>query len=299
MKKVDVKIKYRDQEIKEYKQSVVERAKNNKEVIKIISGQKITPESFGEAALIVDEFITALDTCKKCTSLSECNMPVNGMMNSIKVVSGKIIPTITPCKYKSITLKMSHLNNYVERYFGSKLLEAKIEDINTKMPSKASIVKEFSEILIAKCKGRKMLYVHGSPGVGKTFLMAAFSNRMVEKGYKVASVFVPSYVSDLKNLSKDPGAWKEKSDSVKRADILILDDIGGEKIDSWGRDEILLPLINYRLENGLPTFFTSNYSMRELFNKYKTNKATIEATRIMDRIKALAMEMEIIGDSKR
>ncbi len=40
--------------------------------------------------------------------------------------------------------------------------------------------------------------------------------------------------------------------------ILMLDDIGAEEITPWARDEVIGPLLHYRMVQELPTFFSSN-----------------------------------------
>lgn len=45
---------------------------------------------------------------------------------------------------------------------------------------------------------------------------------------------------------------------------MILDDIGAEFLSSWFRDEILGAILQYRMMERLPVFFTSNYTPEEL-----------------------------------
>jgi primosomal protein DnaI len=75
---------------------------------------------------------------------------------------------------------------------------------------------------------------------------------------------------------------------LKQVDILMLDDIGGEFSSAWFRDEILMPLIQYRLSANLPTFFSSNYSLRELTETMSISNASednrIKAARLVRRI---------------
>jgi DNA replication protein DnaC len=43
-----------------------------------------------------------------------------------------------------------------------------------------------------------------------------------------------------------------------------LDDIGAESNNDWIRDNILQVILQYRMQENLPTFFTSNLTMDEL-----------------------------------
>jgi DNA replication protein len=55
-----------------------------------------------------------------------------------------------------------------------------------------------------------------------------------------------------------------KVNKVKDAQILMLDDIGADSMSSWIRDEVLGVILQYRMQEKLPTFFSSNFSMKEL-----------------------------------
>lgn len=49
-----------------------------------------------------------------------------------------------------------------------------------------------------------------------------------------------------------------------KLDLLLLDDIGAETVTNWSRDEILGTILQYRMENNLSTFITSNLNISEL-----------------------------------
>ena len=49
-----------------------------------------------------------------------------------------------------------------------------------------------------------------------------------------------------------------------------------ENVTPWGRDEILGTILQYRMENGLTTFFTSNLTYDELETVLSLSKGKIE-----------------------
>ena len=96
--------------------------------------------------------------------------------------------------------------------------------------------------------------------------------------------------------------FKERFNYIKKINILLIDDIGAENVTPWGRDEILGTILQYRMENGLTTFFTSNLTYDELETVLSLSKGKIEelkATRIMERIKNLSINMSLIGENRR
>ena len=84
---------------------------------------------------------------------------------------------------------------------------------------------------------------------------------------------------------------------LKKNPVLMLDDIGGEGTSVWVRDEILGPILQYRLLDHKPTFFSSNYSRKKLvqdhFAKFSRETDNLNATRIGIRIAELTKDNEI------
>ncbi|BBP91450.1 hypothetical protein BsIDN1_50680 [Bacillus safensis] len=74
---------------------------------------------------------------------------------------------------------------------------------------------------------------------------------------------MPEFVRELKNSLADH-TLEEKLNMVKSTPILMLDDIGAESMTSWVRDELLGTILQYRMAEQLPTFFSSNFSPNEL-----------------------------------
>ena len=91
-------------------------------------------------------------------------------------------------------------------------------------------------------------------------------------------------------------------DQVKKAEILILDDIGAEQMSTWVRDEVLQVILQHRMQESLPTFFTSNFNLEELeghFSASRNGDETWQAKRLMERVKFLAKEVHLEGVNRR
>ena len=149
---------------------------------------------------------------------------------------------------------------------------------------------------------KKGLYVFGDFGVGKSFLLAALAHDLSEK-YSVATTMIhyPSFVVNVKNAIQS-GQVKTEIDTVKKADILILDDIGAEQHSPWVRDDVLQVILQHRMQENLPTFFTSNFSLADLEKRLSQGKAGDEswqAKRVMERIRFLAKEVHLEGENRR
>ena len=160
----------------------------------------------------------------------------------------------------------------------------------------------FTEFIKQYRKGEnpKGLYLHGSFGSGKTYLIAALFNELAKKNISSALVYYPELLRSLK--SSFGSDYEEKFDFIKTVPLLLLDDIGAENTTSWSRDEVLGPILQYRMEEELPTFFTSNLTLDELESTLSNTNNGIEkikAKRIIERIKQLTVSLELISKNRR
>lgn len=149
---------------------------------------------------------------------------------------------------------------------------------------------------------QKGLYLYGDMGVGKSFFMAALAHELSEKKNALTTILhYPSFTIDIKNAIKTDSV-KDEIDAVKTSEVLVLDDIGAEQTSSWVRDEVLQVILQYRMQENLPTFFTSNYSFADLERKLANGRngdETWQAKRVMERVRFLAKETHLQGENRR
>jgi primosomal protein DnaI len=95
----------------------------------------------------------------------------------------------------------------------------------------------------------------------------------------------------------------EKIEALKREPILMLDDIGAEAVSSWTRDEVLGPILQFRMLESLPTFFTSNFDLKGLEHhltySQRGEEEKMKARRIMERIRSLSVPVIVDGPNRR
>ena len=183
----------------------------------------------------------------------------------------------------------------------SSLKDASFSQIDLKK-NRDEIFERLANFVAAYPNYQKAVYLYGDFGIGKSYLMAALAHELsVERGASTTLVHYPSFVLDVKNAISS-GLVKEKIDQVKTAQVLILDDIGAEQSSPWMRDEILQVILQHRMQENLPTFFTSNFSFADLerhFASSKNGDETWQAKRVMERIKFLAQEVRLEGENRR
>ena len=123
---------------------------------------------------------------------------------------------------------------------------------------------------------------------------------MAKKDVSSIMVYYPELLRSLK--SSFGGDYEEKFSKLKTVPLLLLDDIGAENTTNWSRDEVLAPLLQYRMENHLSTFFTSNLTKQELeltLSNTSNGIDKIKARRIIERINQLTVDLELISKNRR
>lgn len=145
----------------------------------------------------------------------------------------------------------------------------------------------------------KGVWLSGTFGIGKTYLMGAFANELNKKGAGVVLTSTTSLLNEIKE-SYDFSASYNPLESTKRAEVLIIDDIGAERLNEWSFTQ-LYDLIEYRMQQKKPTFFTSNYSIDDYMAIVKGVVSLEDAGRYENRLKTLTIDRDLRmkGENKR
>jgi DNA replication protein DnaC len=128
----------------------------------------------------------------------------------------------------------------------------------------AKVMDYIKDWQVNQAEGRG-IYFCGDVGVGKTHLAVAVMNELISRK-RVPALFVtvPELLDNMRGAYNDPGRdIDEWMDSVKNAELLLLDDLGAERANDWVRERIFV-IVNHRYREELPTIFTSNIGPRDL-----------------------------------
>ncbi len=241
--------------------------------------------------------------CSKCSSLSNCKNKVFGYTYTPEADGELIMFSYIACPKYQAEIKKNLYKENLELFDMSKdILEASLANLYKDDKSRLPIFKYFKEFIDnynSKDKP-KGLYLTGSFGSGKTYMIAALFNELAKKGIRSVLIYYPEFLRNLKASFQTN--YNDKFDYIKKVPLLLLDDIGAENCSSWSRDEVLGPILQYRMESHLPTFFTSNLTLEELETALAVTSSSadkVKARRIIERIKQLTITIELVSKNRR
>ena len=237
--------------------------------------------------------------CRKCDGLFECKNKVNGHC-MVPIVSEKIINfSYDICKYAK---EVKYRDNLTIFDVPKSIKEASMKNIFTNDKNRIPIIKELKNTItnLKNNNDSKGIYLHGNFGSGKTYLIAAAFNELAKHNIKSVIVHVPELLRSLKDSFSTN--YSERFELLKKTPLLLLDDIGAEYLTEWGRDEVIEPILQYRMDEKLPTFFTSNFTLEELEKHFSITNNSIDkvkSKRIIERIKQISVDVELLSKNLR
>lgn len=246
-----------------------------------------------------------LKNCKKCKNIFECKNEVNGYVYYPQKNDQSIEFCYIPCKYKKdLDTSNQYKDNIYYFNISENLKNASMASIDTEDKNRFQTIKWINNFINGYTKGipQKGIYLNGNFGCGKTYLLSAMLNELAKKGHKIAIIYYPEFLRALKESFNSTDEYKNKFNYIKKVEILLLDDIGAETVTEWSRDEVLGTILQYRMEENLPTLFTSNLTIKELETHLSTTNKDIDnlkARRIIERIKQLTTDITMISENKR
>ena len=281
-------------------QDLVQKIMKDPDVAAFIQQESLTPEELNRSISKFNQYITERDKFLRgdMDYIAKGYKPILVMNHGYADVSYEETPELIAAEKEAAIKNRLKLINLPATLKKASLAQVDLDDLE-RLPvfeKLLAFVEQYPTI-------RKGLYLYGDFGVGKSFMVAALAHDLSEKrGVSSTLLHYPSFVIDVKNAIGD-GNVKTLVDEIKLSEVLILDDIGAEQSTAWVRDEILQVILQYRMQENLPTFFTSNFNFEELeqhFAKGKHgNDETWEARRVMERIRYLAEETRLEGVNRR
>jgi len=251
-----------------------------------ISDNKIDKEFLNNHLNTILSFYLKRSECDKCNG--KCPLSRINLKPSLTLEDGILDIDYNPCEY----LENDYLRNL--DLYSYTLISGGNLYINDQRKNVLGRVKKYlSNVDLDNFT--KGIYLYGKYGVGKSYIMQDLALSLAKKDYKVAIVYYPDFVRRIKAMIFNGGV-EEIVESLKNVDFLFLDDLGGESNTTFIRDEVLLPILQYRMSYKKPLFATSNLSFSELVEHLSASNKDVDmikASRITERIRSLCDEVEL------
>ena len=230
--------------------------------------------------------------CEKCPGLENC--PTKGYLISHEEIDGKMYQVYNKCSrlkmyetqirysrnIRTSGLPKAYLSKTFDNYDAS-LNERSIERIKQYLKNK-------------EWRNGHGLFITGPVGCGKTHIASAIVHELAKENIYTLFVFVPDFLDEIRDFyhedDEDDYDRENPFELAKQSTVLVLDDLGTEKITEWAREK-LLQLINYRMSHQLATIITTNLSLKDISERL--------GERIHSRIENMCEVINIIGQDRR
>jgi len=238
-----------------------------------------------------------MQKCFNCNGLNDCQKVTQGMKQFMEIKNNEVIISSTPCKFgKELMEKQNILSHIIVRNVSDKMVLVTPNDIKELSATDEDCIKKaYSYILEPKNYG---FFIQGKPRVGKSTLAGFLIRNLAKNGFSCGYIHFPTFLMDLKNSFGEYGN-DNNTEMLRKLDYLVIDDLGGENVTPWSRDEVLSSIITYRMQNQKPIFFTSEYTKDDLIKIYslkvKDPRDRIKVKRLINSIFTISLPMVIKG----
>ena len=300
---MDFQIELNEEQIKKRKENI-ELLKKNELVLYFLDQNNLPLDFIEENSGALLQWIMCLNQCKNCKGLDYCTQSIKGKVLKLNIDDfGYLNDCFVSCRYKKREeQKMAHQAKFRFSHMSEADYLIDLNDDSFQGAIRNSDYAQVYNSVVGSIALNKGVYLYGNPGVGKSYLLKGVSNYYAKNGKSVSFVQVPLLIQELKQFMTDNEYRQNILGHLKFSEVLILDDIGAESITQWTRDEILLPVLDQRMNRKLKTYFTSNYSLEELEQQYRIASkmnGNIASLRILERIRTLSNPIGLTGKSRR
>ena len=150
------------------------------------------------------------------------------------------------------------------------------------------------------------ILITGDIGTGKTHVVAAIANHLLNQGIAVICMTERNLFSRIQATYVKGRSWgieRESETEIRNVyetvPLLIIDDLGKEKASEW-TIATLYAIIDGRYDRAMPTIVTTNYKPQLLIERISPSggsKTTAEA--VVDRLREMCVVLNMTGESWR
>ena len=257
------------EDMKKYIEELLTLLREDTEVYEKIKPLGLTNKQVRENIGRLNDYREDYNICKNCPGYDKCpkldqhiSMYVCKDGNYLSVKSEPCVKAIEEAKIDA---------KYIFKDFPNEWKKSTLKKLDLS-ENRRPVIKEF--INIAKGKSSRWLYVTGNHKVGKSYLLVTFANEFIAMGLgQVGIIDATTKFKELADVSfKEKEYFKSQINALINIPLLVIDDFGEEYKNEFIRDQIVIPILSERNHNNRPTFFSSDFTIKEIEKLYSVGK---------------------------
>lgn len=249
---------------------------------KLINELNLSDQEIKDNYELINNYIKINKRCENCKSMSNCDHSTKGHRYGLKRdFANQLTDYFTICDiYKEYYNRKKNL--LLTTFNEEELLDESQK--NFILDNASMLGMDFVGKIIAILEGQNVngAYLQLSNSKIRLKLIKSLAYGLLSK-HKVTIVKFSDLLKQIKSeFSSKPATTYN---IALESDILIIDGLGNEAITTWSRDEILLSLLDNRLQSDKITILCSEFSLEGLRKLYKlNNNDEVKVNQIIDKI---------------
>ena len=242
----------------------------------------LTRKEVGDNLGMLLDYKADFSICRNCPGLEKCPKSNPGYALDITKDNGYLERRFTPCH--KVVLRMKRDARYILSDMPDDWKEKNFNDVDMSAARNVTLRK----LLTAQEKGN-WFYLNGGFNSGKSYILACFANQYAEDNdVSVAFVDTTRLIDRLRNYSiKDKKSFSEEMSKLASVPLLVLDGFGNEYKSDFAFSTVLYPLLSERARNKNLTFFTSDFSYKDIEEMYGKSVGLPRAKQLISLIKSM------------
>lgn len=256
-------------DMKKYIEELLAKLRADTDVYEKIKPLGLTNREVRDNIGRLSDFQEDFNVCKNCPGFDKCPKAIPHISMYVYKDGSYITTKSEPCSKLLEQIKID--SNYLYKEFPSEWKKSSLKKLDLS-ENRRPLIKEFCNIV--KGKSSRWLYVTGNHKVGKSFLVVTFANEFIAQGLgKVAVINAVSKFKEIADIAySEKEFFKKEITSLCEVPLLVIDDFGEEYKNEFIRDNIVIPVLSERSHNNKPTFFTSDFTIKEVQELYSIGK---------------------------